>query len=57
MARNDFTRKPKKDRTDDSDPDLLAHIRSLGLLTVEDSSGGAPGTASVAVRTSTGGYA
>src|ERR1700741_1556367 len=36
MARNDFTRKPKKDRRDEPDPDLMAHIQSLGLLTVED---------------------
>jgi hypothetical protein len=36
MARNDFTRKPKKDRTDAPDPDLLAHIQSLGLSTVAD---------------------
>jgi hypothetical protein len=36
MARNDSTRKPKKDRSDDPDPDLLAHIRSLGLSTVAD---------------------
>ena len=36
MARHDSTRKPKKDRTDAPDPDLLAHIQSLGLSTVED---------------------
>src|SRR5438477_401425 len=35
MARNS-TRKPKKDRTDEPDPGLLAHVRSLGLATVED---------------------
>jgi hypothetical protein len=29
-------RKPKKDPTDGPDPDLLAHIRSLGLARVED---------------------
>jgi hypothetical protein len=29
-------RKPKHDCTDDADPDLLTHIRSLGLSTVED---------------------
>ena len=28
--------KPKKDRADELDPDLLAHIRSLGLSAVED---------------------
>src|SRR5690349_17943316 len=36
MARNDSTRKPKQDRTCDPDPDLLEHIQSLGLSTVED---------------------
>jgi hypothetical protein len=36
MARNDSTRKPKQDCTAEPDPDLLAHIRSLGLSTVED---------------------
>jgi hypothetical protein len=34
MNRHD--RKMKKDRTDDLDPDLLTHIQSLGLATVED---------------------
>jgi hypothetical protein len=34
MDRHD--RKPKKDRTNDTDPDLLTHIRSLGVSTVED---------------------
>jgi hypothetical protein len=34
MDRHD--RKPKKDRTDGPDPDLLTHIRSLGLATVGD---------------------
>ncbi len=34
MRRN--VRKPKKDRTDQPDPDLLTHIRSLGLSTVEE---------------------
>ena len=34
MGRHD--RKPKKDRTDEPDPDLLTHIRSLGLVAVED---------------------
>src|SRR5438445_13400800 len=34
MDRRD--RKPKKDRTDEPDPDLLMHIQSLGLATVED---------------------
>src|SRR5262245_34844152 len=29
-------RKPKKDRTDEPDPDLMTHIQSLGLSTVED---------------------
>src|SRR5690349_13363194 len=29
-------RKPKKDHTGEPDPDLLAHIRSLGLSGVED---------------------
>src|ERR1700751_1683915 len=33
MDRND--RKPKKDRTDEADPDLLTHIRSPGLSNVE----------------------
>jgi hypothetical protein len=28
--------KPKKDRAEDPEPDLLAHIQSLGLSTVED---------------------
>jgi PcfJ-like protein len=36
MAGNDFPDKPKKDCTDEPDPDLIMHIRSLGLLTVED---------------------
>jgi hypothetical protein len=36
MARNDSTRKPKNDRTDEPDPDLLTHIQSLGLSTVAD---------------------
>ncbi len=36
MARNDSTCKPKKDPNDKADPDLLAHIRSLGLVAVED---------------------
>jgi hypothetical protein len=34
MDRHD--RKPKKDCTDEPDPDLLMHIRSLGLSTVQD---------------------
>jgi hypothetical protein len=34
MGRHD--RKPKKDRTDEPDPELLTHIRSLGLVAVED---------------------
>lgn len=34
MDRHD--RKPKKDRTDEPDADLLTHIQSLGLATVED---------------------
>jgi hypothetical protein len=34
MDRHD--RKPKKHRTDEPDPDLLAHIQSLGISTVED---------------------
>jgi len=34
VHRND--RKPKKDRTNELDPDLLTHIRSLGLSTVEE---------------------
>src|SRR5271165_4218794 len=34
MDRND--RKPKKGRTNEPDPDLLTHIRSLGLSTVEE---------------------
>jgi len=34
MDRND--RKPKKDRTNEPDADLLTHIRSLGLSTVEE---------------------
>ena len=29
-------RKPRKDHTDEPDPDLLTHIQSLGLLCVED---------------------
>src|SRR6516225_3548435 len=29
-------RKPKKDHSDEPDPDLLTHIRSLGLFCVED---------------------
>jgi hypothetical protein len=36
MALNDSTRKPKKDPTDQADPDLRAHISSLGLTSVED---------------------
>lgn len=36
MARYDSMRKLKKDRTDEPDPDLLTHIHSLGLSTVED---------------------
>jgi hypothetical protein len=36
MARHDLTRKPKKAGTDEPDPDLLLHIRSLGLSTVEE---------------------
>ncbi|HEY1376017.1 MAG TPA: PcfJ domain-containing protein [Gemmataceae bacterium] len=36
MARTDTIRKPKQDRTTDPDPDLLEHVRSLGLSTVED---------------------
>lgn len=31
-----YQRKPKKDRTSELDPDLLTHIRSLGLSCVED---------------------
>lgn len=34
MDRHD--RKPKKDRTNEPDPDVLTHIQSLGLTTVED---------------------
>lgn len=34
MDRHD--RKPKKDRTNEPDPDLLTHIQSLGLTTTED---------------------
>jgi hypothetical protein len=34
MDRHD--RKPKKDRTNEIDPDLLAHIHALGLVAVED---------------------
>jgi hypothetical protein len=34
MDRHD--RKPKKHRTDEPDPDLMTHIRSLGLSTVQD---------------------
>jgi hypothetical protein len=34
MDRHD--RKPKKDRIDEPDPDLMTHIRSLGLSTVQD---------------------
>src|SRR5437763_4038029 len=36
MPRNECTHKPKKDRTDEPNPDLLTHIRSLGLSTVEE---------------------
>jgi len=36
MAPNDPTHETKKDRTDPADPDLLAHIRSLGLVAVEN---------------------
>src|SRR5437016_3757804 len=36
MALNDSTRKPKKDRTDAPDPDLVAHSTSLGLNNVEE---------------------
>jgi len=36
MARRDFIRKVKKDRTNDPDPDLLEHIQRLGLKDVED---------------------
>ncbi len=36
MARNDPARKPKQDRSREPDADLLAHLRSLGLATVED---------------------
>jgi hypothetical protein len=36
MALNDCIRKPKKDRADEPDPDLLAHIKTLGLNCVED---------------------
>jgi hypothetical protein len=36
MARCDSIRKPKKDRDDIPDPNLLAHVRSIGLLDVED---------------------
>lgn len=34
MDRHD--RKPKKDRVSEPDPDLLAHIQSLGLVAIED---------------------
>src|SRR5581483_10661205 len=34
MDRHD--RKPKKDRTSEPDPDLMKHIQSLGLISVED---------------------
>lgn len=34
MDRHD--RKPKKDRTSEPDPDLLSHIQSLGLMSIED---------------------
>jgi hypothetical protein len=33
MDRND--RKPQKDRNREPDPDLLAHVQSLGLVAVE----------------------
>ena len=36
MARPRPTRKPKQDRADAPDPDLLEHVQSLGLSTVED---------------------
>lgn len=36
MARIDSIRKPKKDHAEEPDPDLLAHIRSLGLSSVEE---------------------
>ena len=36
MARLDTIRKPKLDRDAELDPDLLAHIRSLGLATVDE---------------------
>ncbi len=36
MARHDSICKPRKDRNSSSDPDLIAHIRSLRLATVED---------------------
>ena len=34
MDRHD--RKPKKDRASEADPDLLAHIQTLGLVAIED---------------------
>jgi hypothetical protein len=36
MAQNDSNRKPKKDHDDEPDPDLRAHLQSLGLAAVED---------------------
>lgn len=36
MAGNSFIRKTKQDRTNAADPDLLTHIKALGLSTVED---------------------
>ena len=36
MARYDSICKPRKDRNVDLDPELIAHIRSIGLATVED---------------------
>jgi hypothetical protein len=36
MPRNDPIRKPKKDRANDADPDLLTHVRDLGLESVQE---------------------
>jgi hypothetical protein len=36
MARHGSIRKLKKDRSDEPDPDLLGHMRSLGFLEVDD---------------------
>lgn len=36
MARNDQIRKPKKEVGTEPDPDLLAHVESLGLTAIDD---------------------